>query len=73
LAEQSLELGQHFRAEILAAEVGEGALLDLAVVAIGFDDTDILVDRAIGGSDFDGSEVHIAKYHDASEIKGEIA
>ena len=49
---------------VLAAEVGEGALLDLAVVAIGLDDADILVDRATGGPDFDGSEVHVVKYHD---------
>ena len=46
------------------AEVGEGALLDLTVVAIGLDDADILVDRATGGPDFDGSEVHVVKYHD---------
>jgi hypothetical protein len=39
-------------------------LLDLAIVAIGFDDTDILVDRAVRGPDFDGSEVHVAEYHD---------
>ena len=40
------------------------SLLDLAVVAIGFDDADILVDRAVGGPNFDGSEVHVVKYHD---------
>ncbi len=65
LAEQPLELGQDLNQEILAAEVGEGALLDLAAVAIGFDDADILVDRAAGGANFDGSQVHVVKYHDA--------
>ena len=39
-------------------------MLDLAVVAIGLDDADILVDRATGGPDFDGSQVHVVKYHD---------
>ena len=63
-AEESLEFGEDLDQEVLAAEVGEGALLDLAVVAIGLDDADILVDRAAGGSDFDSSEVHVVKYHD---------
>ena len=63
-AEEPLELGEDLDQEVLAAEVGDGALLDLAVVAIGFDDADVLVDRAAGGADFDGSEVHAVKYHD---------
>src|SRR5262249_131447 len=45
----------------------EGALLDLAVVAIGLDDADILVDRAAGRPDFDASEVHVVKYHDGPD------
>ncbi len=64
LAEQALKLGKEIDEQIFAAELGEGALLDLAVVAIGFDDADILVDRAVGGPNFDGSEVHVVKYHD---------
>ena len=64
MAEEALELGKQLDEQIFAAQVGEGALLDLAVVAIGFDDADILVDRAVGGPDFDGSEVHVVKYHD---------
>ena len=67
VTEQSLELGENLGQEILAAQVGHGALLDLAVVTIGFDDADILVDRAAGGPNFDGSEVHAVKYHDKHE------
>src|SRR4029077_12840053 len=66
-AEEPLELGQDLDQEVLAAEVGEGALLDLAVVAIGLDDADILVNRATGRPDFDGSEVHVVKYHDGTD------
>jgi hypothetical protein len=66
-AEEPLELGEDLDQEILAAEVGESALLDLTVVAIGLDDADILVDRAAGGPDFDGSEVHVVKYHDGRD------
>ena len=68
-AQKSLEHGEYLRQEILAAQVGQGALLDLAVVAIGFDDPDIFVDRAVGGPDFDGSEVHAVNYHDKNERK----
>ena len=64
-AEQPLELGEDLDQKVLAAEVGEGALLDLAAVAIGLDDADILVDSAAGGANFDGSQVHVVKYHDA--------
>ena len=63
---QSLELGKNLGQEVLATQVGHGALLDLAVVTIGFDDSDILVDRAAGGPNFDGSEVHAVKYHDTT-------
>ena len=73
MAEQAFQLGEHFREQILAAQIGDGALLDLAVVAIGFDDADVLVDRTAGGPDFDGSEVHVVKYHDAMHRnQGEI-
>ena len=40
---------------------------DLTVVAIGLDDADILVDRAAGGPDIDGSEVHVVKYTDGRD------
>jgi hypothetical protein len=63
-AQKSLELGEDRDEEIHATEIGDGALLDLAVVAIGFDDTDVFVDRAIGRPDLDGAEVHVVKYHD---------
>src|SRR4029077_2528226 len=69
VAEQAFQLGEYFREQIHTAQIGHGALLDLAVVAIGFDNADILVHRAAGGPDFDGSEVHVVKYHDVmSEI-----
>jgi len=64
VAEQASQLGEHLRQQVHAAQIGEGALLDLAIVAIGFDDADILVDRAAGGPDFDSSEIHVVKYHD---------
>ena len=51
-AQESLELGEDLGEEIFAAQVGDGALLDLAVVAIGFDDTDVFVERAVGRPDF---------------------
>src|SRR5512135_1720455 len=63
-AQESLELGEDFGEEVLATQVGDGALLDLAVLAIGFDDADVFVDHAVGGPDFDGAEVHAVKYHD---------
>ncbi len=60
--------------KVLATQVGEGALLNLAVVANGLDDADIVVDRAIGGPDFDGSQVHVVKYHDGNRgNQGQIA
>jgi hypothetical protein len=55
--EQPLELGQLFPQRIFAAQLGNGALLDLAVETMGFDDPAVFVDRAIGGADFDGAEV----------------
>jgi hypothetical protein len=64
LAEQALKLGKQLHEQVLAAQLGEGALLDLAVVAKGLDDADIFIDRAVGGPDFDGSELHVDEYHD---------
>ena len=66
MAEQTFQLGENLGEQVFAAQIGNGALLDLAVVAIGFDDADVLVNRAAGGPDFDGSEVHVVKYHDAT-------
>jgi hypothetical protein len=42
LAEQALKLGKQLHEQVFTAELSEGALLDLAVIAIGFDDADIL-------------------------------
>ena len=43
IAEQTFQFGEDFGEQIHAAQIGHGALLDLAIVAIGFDDADILV------------------------------
>ena len=52
------KLRQHGAEQILAAQIGDDALLDFAVLAVGFDHADVLVDRAAGGRDFDGADVH---------------
>jgi hypothetical protein len=56
--EEALQLGQQDGEEVLTPEIDDGALFDLTVLAKGLDDTDILVDRAIGRRHFDGAEVH---------------
>jgi hypothetical protein len=56
--EEPSELGEQLDEEILASEVGDDALLDLAVLAVGFDDTDVFVNGAVLGADFDGSGIH---------------
>ena len=53
--------------KILTAEIGDGPLLDLAVLTIGLNEADILVDCAAGGPDFDRSDVHFMKYHDGRD------
>ena len=69
--EEPLELGEELDEEVLASEIGDDALLDLAAFAVGFDDADVFVDGAAGGADFDGSRVHENHYHDESRrIKG---
>src|SRR5262249_13909120 len=62
--EESLEFGEDIDEEIFAAEVGVDALLDLAVLAVGFDNADVFVDSAVGGADFDDARVHGLDYHD---------
>ena len=62
--EEPSELGEDLDEEVLASEIGDDALLDLAVFAVGFDDADVFVDGAAGGADFDGSRVHENHYHD---------
>ena len=57
-AEQDLLKLGAWRSHILAAEIRDHPLLDLAVFAIGFDDADIFVDSALGGRDFDRADVH---------------
>jgi hypothetical protein len=56
--EEPTELGEQLDEEILASEIGDDALLDLAVVAVGFDDADVFVDGAVLGADFDRSWIH---------------
>ena len=62
--EEPPELGEDLDEEVLASEIGDDALLDLAVLAVGFDDADVFVDGAAGGADFDGSGIHENHYHD---------
>ncbi len=56
--EESSELGEDLHEEVLASEVGDDALLDLAVLADRLDDADVFVDGAGGGADSDGSGIH---------------
>ena len=44
--EEPAELGEDLDEEVLASEVGDDALLDLAAFAVGFDDADVFVDGA---------------------------
>ncbi len=53
-----MQLGEKFREQVLAAEVSDGALFDLAVLPVGLDDADVLVDGTVGGGDADGAQVH---------------
>jgi hypothetical protein len=64
---QSAELGEYLDKEILASEVGENALLDLAALAVGFNDANVFVDGAVGGANFDGSGIHACDYHDTPQ------
>ena len=48
--EELAELGKDLDEEILASEVGDDALLDLAVFAVGLDDADVFVDGAAAWS-----------------------
>src|ERR1700691_5628953 len=58
-AEQSaFQLGQEKREEILATQISDDTLFDFAVVAVGFDDTDVLVDVAAGRRDFNDADIH---------------
>ena len=72
--EELAELGEDLDEEVLASEIGDDALLDLAVFAVGLDDADVFVDGAAGGADFDGSRVHENHYHDeSSRIQGDYS
>ena len=62
--EEPSELGEYFEEEVLPSEIGDDALLDLTVFAVGLDDADVFVDGAAFGADFDGSRVHENHYHD---------
>jgi hypothetical protein len=61
---EALELGQNLHEKILAPEIGDDAVLDLAALAVGLDDADVFVDGAATGADFDGPGVHEDDYHD---------
>ena len=64
-SEEPLKLGEDLDEEIFATEIGDDALLDLAVIAIGFDDADVFVDGAVARANFEGSGIHGNDYHDA--------
>ena len=57
-AQDADEVGEEWLEEILAAEVGDDPLFDFAVEAEGLDDAEVLVDGAVGGGDFDGTDEH---------------
>ncbi len=44
--EELAELGKDLDQEVLTTEIGDDALLDLTVLAVGFDDADVFVDGA---------------------------
>jgi len=56
--EEPPELGEQLDEEVLASEIGDDALLDLAPLAVGFDDADVFVDGAVLRADFDCSWIH---------------
>jgi len=56
--QEALEFGQQGCEEVLASELGDDPLFNFAVVAVGFDNADVLVDGAIGGRDLDVADVH---------------
>ena len=58
-AQDAFETGQQLLEHVFATQFGNDALFDLAVLAIGFDDADVLVDGTAGGGDFDGAHIHV--------------
>ncbi len=62
--QQALELREHRGERVFPSKVGDSPLLDLAILTVGFDDADVLVDGAVGGRDFDGTNEHDVEYHD---------
>ena len=66
-AQETLELGKNRGEQVFAAQVSDCALPDLAVFAIGFDGSYVLVDRTVRGAEFDRAEVDVAKYHDVTK------
>jgi len=59
--QDTLEAGEQGLHEVLAAEVGDDTLFDLAVLALGFDDADVLIDSAAGGGNFDSADIHVVR------------
>ena len=64
--EEAAGLGEERDEEVLASEIDDDALLDLAALAVGFDDADVFVDGAVGGADVHGSRVQENHDHDES-------
>jgi hypothetical protein len=63
-AEEAFETGQELLEPVLATEVGDDPLPDLAILAEGLDDADVLVDGAAGGRDFGRCGHTGREYHD---------
>jgi len=66
-------LREHRGERVFPSKVGDSPLLDLAILAVGFDDADILVDGAVGGRNFYGADKHAVEYHDRrTELQGHL-
>jgi hypothetical protein len=56
--QDATQVRKHSAEHVATAKIGDDALLDLAVFAVGFHDAQVFVDGAVGGRDFDGPDVH---------------
>ena len=56
--QDTAQVGQYGGKQIATAQVGDDALLDLAVFAVGLDDAQVFIEGTVGGGDFDGAHVH---------------
>jgi len=54
--ENAFQLREHCQEQVFAAEIGDGALFDLAIFAKGFDNAEVFVDGTIRGGHADGAD-----------------